>query len=328
MLHPNLFFLFEILGFVSFSVIFVREILQRNKSRVFEIIGCAVFGMLLEIGNTFLAHTYVYSDKFLINVAHVPVAIGLGWAVIVYCAMLLSDQYNIPWALRPLLDALTAIVLDLAMDAVAIRLGFWKWAIPLDQEWYGVPFENLVGWILVVLSFYYLVRWIRTLDPKRALTKTLMIATPVLAYLGLMIGMIVYSVIVILPYQINNWTVLILPGNRPDFSILYNPHVQLWKLIVLVVILVELVNIAVVAMVKYRHKYLHRFDLLSYILLSGMHLFFFAALFVTGIYRDMPILAVISFVSFLIHCLLHFLPYALHPGLIFFFKRITGKFLI
>jgi len=322
MFHPNLFFLFEILGFVSFGAILVRELYQRNAHRVYEILACAVFGMILEIGNTYLAHTYAYSENFLVNIAHVPVAIGLGWAVIVYCAMLLSDQYNIPWTLRPFMDALTALVLDLSMDAIAIRLGFWHWSIPLNQEWYGVPFENLVGWILVVLSFSFLARFIRTLNPKRILTKALMIVSPLLAYAGLVVGMTVFSLIAILPYQINNWTALLKFEYQPDFGILYNPQVQLWKLILLVIILVELVNVVVTAMIGHRKKYLHQFDLLSFAVLSAMHLFFFIAMFATGIYRDMPVLVAIGAVSFLVHCLLHAFPYLIHPVRVFWFRRI------
>jgi len=159
-LHVDYFLIFEILGFISFLLIVAREIYLRNFSRLFEIVSCAIFGLILEIGDTYLAHTYSYNQSFLVKLAHVPVSIGLGWAVIIYCAMLLSDQYNIPWTLRPFMDALTALTLDLSMDVVAIRLGFWSWTIPLDKEWYGVPFENLVGWILVVLSFSFLIRFI------------------------------------------------------------------------------------------------------------------------------------------------------------------------
>jgi len=191
----NYFVIFESIVTFAFILIVAREIYQRNFRRVFEIISCAIFGLILEIGNTYLAHTYSYSPNFLINLVNVPISVGLGWAVIIYCAMLLSDQYNIPWHLRPFMDAFTAIIVDLAMDAVAIRLGFWTWAIPLDKEWYGVPFENLVGWILVVLSFSFIVRFIRTLNYRRALTKILMIFTPVLAYVGLMLGLLIYSII-------------------------------------------------------------------------------------------------------------------------------------
>ena len=92
--------------------------------------------------------------------------------MIIYSAMLLSDQYRISWTIKPVFDAFTALVLDLSMDAIAIRLGFWNWGIPFNQEWYGVPFANLFGWIAVVFTFSFIIRFIRTLNPKRFLKMT------------------------------------------------------------------------------------------------------------------------------------------------------------
>lgn len=321
-IHINYFLIFELIGFISFILIIAREIYLRNFHHVFEIICCAVFGIILEIGDTYLAHTYSYSPNFLVQLAHVPISIGLGWAVIIYCAMLLSDQYNIPWALRPFMDALTAVTLDLAMDVVAIRLGFWTWIIPLDREWYGVPFENLVGWILVVLSFSFLIRFIRTLNFDRIWTKLLMIFSPLLSYLGLMFGLVVFIVITVLPYEINNWTNLLSFHYRPDFSILYNPQVEFWKSIFLVVIMVELINIVVWSIIHYRHCYLKQFDILSFSILTSLHLFFAISIFTTGLYHQLPILIFLSLSSLLVNLLMHLLPYLINPKTLYFFNKI------
>jgi uncharacterized membrane protein len=305
------FVIFELLGFASFFVIFFREISKRNMVRVFEMTSALAFGMILEIGNTYLAHTYYYSHLFLVEVAGVPLAIGLWWAIIIYCSMLLSDQYNIPWKLRPAMDALIAVLIDIAMDTIAIRLGFWHWSIPLTQEWYGVPFENFVGWILVVLSFSYLIRFIRTLNYKRVFTKILMILSPVISYAGLLLELTIFSLITIFPYQVNNWTTLLKFNYQPDFNILYQPEVQMWKGIIFIIILIELINIVAWAMVRYRKNYLKSFDAVSFSILLSLHLFFIFFLFYSGIYKEIPIFIFFSFVSLLIYCFIHFLPYIL-----------------
>ena len=321
-LSPNYFLIFEASGFIFFILIMVRKIFQRNWNGLFELVSCAVFGMILEIGDTYLAHTYSYSPNFLVNLAHVPVAIGLGWAVVIYSAMLLSDQYNIPWTLRPFMDALTAVILDIAMDAVAVRLGFWHWNIPLDKDWYGVPFENLVGWILVVLAFSFLIRFIRTLNHRRIMTKVLMILSPFLSYLGLLVGLAIFSLIAILPYQIDNWTSLLQFQYNPDLSILMNPQVEFWKLILFTVIMTELVHIVVWSLIKYRRDYLRNFDLISFTALTGAHLLFLVAIFTTGIYLELPILAVISVVALIIHLLIHFLPYMINRKTVYVFNAV------
>ena len=316
----NLFLAFEVFGFAAFAAILAREIYQRNSLRVFEIISCAVFGVILEIGDIYLGKAYSYNSAFLVKIAGVPLVIGLGWAVIVYCAMLLSDQYHIPWKLRPFMDALTAVILDLAIDPIATRLAFWKWSIPLDQEFYGVPIENLIGWVLVVLAFSFVIRFIRTLNFKRTGTKVLMVTSPFLAYFLLLLGMSVFNLIIFSPYQINHWSSKVILYSHPDLAVLYNPQVQIWKAAVFVIILVELVNIVVWEIIKNRRKYLKRFDLLSFAAMCGLYGFFFIAIFAAGINSQVPMLAIICLLSFLAYCLLHFLPYVLRPGTVYFFK--------
>jgi len=242
--------------------------------------------------------------------------------VIIYAAMLLSDQYNLPWALRPFMDALTVVTLDLSMDAVAIRLHFWQWCIPLNREWYGVPFDNLVGWIIVALSFSFLIRFIRTLNPSRLGTRLLMLFSPLLSYLGLCLGLLTYTLVSVFPYEINDWANLLQFNYKPDVAILYNPQVELWKLLFLVVIMVELVNVVIWSAIQYRKRWLKHFDLVSFTILTSIHLFFFVAIFTSDLYRTMPILAVLSIGCLSVHLLLHVLPYLINPSTLYVFRKI------
>ena len=322
-LHPNLFLIFEILGLVSFVAILAREIYQKNEFRVYEILSALVFGLILEIGNTYLGHTYSYSSNFLVQIFNVPLAIGVYWALIIYSAMLLSDQYHLPWTLRPFMDALTAITLDLYLDVVAVRLGFWTWVIPQNQEWYGIPFDNLAGWIFVVIAFSFIIRFIRTLNLKRTLSRVILLLSPLLAYAGLMVLLALYGLLSFLPYALNNWGTWVVSDFKPNINVFYNPEIQLWKIIIFVALLVQLINIVVGAMIKYRKKYVWRFDLLSFSILTGMHLFILITLFTSGTYKELPIFIFLGTIFFLIHLTVHFLPHMLQePKVYYFFKNI------
>ncbi len=312
-LHPSYFLAFETLSVIAIAIILVREIWRKNYMRTWEVIACAVFGMILEIGDTSFYHSYSYSSQFILQIAGVPVAIGIGWAAIIYCAMLLSDQYDVPWGYRPLMDALTALTLDISMDIVAIRMGFWTWDIPLNHEWYGVPYENLAGWIFVTLSFSFLVRYIRRLNVKRLSTKALMLATPFLAYVGLLAQFSIFSVLAFIPYGINNWTAFV--GTQRHSSALLNaPEASQWKLILLVVLIMQLVNLVVFAIASHRQRPNPKLDIISFGMLSSIHAFFLFALFQTGIYRQIPIAVLIGFVAFIVHCVVHVLPWFLSPA--------------
>ena len=265
----------------------------------------------------------------LLRIFDVPIAVGLGWAVIIYSAMLLSDQYRISWTVKPIFDAFTALVLDLSMDTVAIRLHFWNWKIPLDQEWYGVPFENLFGWIVVVFIFSFIIRFIRTLNPKRFLTKILQCFSPLIAYGLLFFGLTFFLALSIIPFQINylgDWSHLFNLCSRHDFSILYHPQVQFWKMVILIILVVEIINIMAYKVLKSKNIIQWHFDILSFSILTAMHLFFMISLIITDIYQTLPFLLFIAFFMFLIHLALHFVPLFLQKEKhIYFFKKVSPQ---
>jgi len=64
-----------------------------------------------------------------------------------------SNASSLPYWARPVLDGLLALNIDLALDAIAIRLGFWDWGQGLKFQYFGVPYANFWAWFWVVFSF-------------------------------------------------------------------------------------------------------------------------------------------------------------------------------
>ena len=129
--------------------------------------------------------SYRYAPHFLLTLGHVPVSIALLWAVILAGSMAISDGLGIPELARPFLDALLAVWIDLSLDAIAIRIGYWKWVIPLNQGWFGVPAGNLYAWMWVAFLYSALARVVRALAEKDRRWMTAYLAVPFAAYLGL-----------------------------------------------------------------------------------------------------------------------------------------------
>ncbi len=325
----NFYLIFEILGITAFLLIFSRAIYQKNRRTVFELLAAFVFGLLLEIANIYFSQAYYYSDQFLFRIFDVPIVVGMCWAVIIYSAMLLSDQYRISWTIKPVFDAFTALVLDLSMDAVAIRLHLWHWKIPLNQEWYGVPFENLFGWIAVVFSFSFIIRFIRTLNPKRFLTKLLQFFSPFISYGLFYLGLNIFLILAIAPFQINylgDWSHLFNLCFKHDITIIYHPQVQFWKMVILIIVVVEMVNIMAYKVLKSKNIIQWHFDILSFSVLTALHLLFMIGLVITNIYQTLPFLLFIAIFMFLVHLALHFVPLFLQKEKhIYFFKKISPQ---
>ncbi len=148
---------FESLMAVLF-IICIWHSLRRGKQYVIELVVAVIYGVLLEIFTMIQFRSYTYSD-FLIKIFDAPLAIGLGWAVIIYTAMATVDKLGAAQKARPFMVALLALNIDLSMDAIAIREGFWKWGE--NGLWFGVPLGNFFAWFIVMFGFSYFIYKLR-----------------------------------------------------------------------------------------------------------------------------------------------------------------------
>ena len=137
---------------VALFALCLRHALRSGPARAWQLVAGVIFGVLLEAVTIQQLHAYHYG-RFLIMLGEVPLMVGVGWGVIIYSARVFSDATNLPEWVRPLLDGLLALNIDLAMDALAIRLGLWDWGHGLAWQFFGVPFANFWAWFWVVFSF-------------------------------------------------------------------------------------------------------------------------------------------------------------------------------
>lgn len=149
---PNPYFLvFEGLQY-ALLLLCLRHAARQGPARVWQLLAGVLYGLLLEWATIQQLHAYSYG-RFLLMLGDVPVPIGVGWGVIVYSVRLFSDSTTLPEWARPVLDGLLALNMDLALDALAIRLGMWDWGMGLRVQYFGVPYANFWAWFWVVFAF-------------------------------------------------------------------------------------------------------------------------------------------------------------------------------
>jgi hypothetical protein len=149
---PNPFFVaFEMMLMVLFALC-LRHAARLGPSAVWQLVAGVLFGLLLEWATLRQLHAYRYG-RFLLMLGQVPLMVGVGWGVIIYSVRLFSDATSLPEWARPMLDGLLALTIDLAMDAVAIRLGMWDWGRGPQDQYFGVPYANFWAWFWVVFTF-------------------------------------------------------------------------------------------------------------------------------------------------------------------------------
>ncbi len=184
---PDFWYAFLQLGVMITFVVTALRAWKHSRARFVELITAFLFGLLLEQGDIFLFGTYRYNENWIL-LGDVPIAIALTWALIIAGAMNITDALgvsdasinptkdegprtnrNVAFVIRhssfvvvaPMADAVWAILLDLAIDAIAIRLGLWTWTIRADQGWFGVPWGNFFAWLFVAFWFSFFTRWVR-----------------------------------------------------------------------------------------------------------------------------------------------------------------------
>ena len=154
------FWAFEAVVYALFAAC-LWDAARHGRFAVLELAWTALYGFLLEWLTIKQLAAYHYGE-FAVMIDGAPLAVAVGWAVIIYASMRFSDGLHLPDTARPVLDALLALNIDLALDAVAIRLAMWFWTgIGRDEQWFGVPWANFWAWFLVVWSVSTFIRALR-----------------------------------------------------------------------------------------------------------------------------------------------------------------------
>jgi hypothetical protein len=165
--------------------------LRRGRLPFLELVSAAAFGILLEEGDQLLFETYHYSPDWVLAIDRAPVVIGLTWALIIAGAMRITDALGVRRRYAPFVDGVLAISLDLAFDAIAIRMGLWTWRdIGPADGWFGVPAGNFYAWLFVTLGFSLVSRWIRDASRQRPAREWWQLLAPLPAYAILLVGLL------------------------------------------------------------------------------------------------------------------------------------------
>ena len=202
------FIVFEVVVY-ALAAVAIHHAWQRGLHVVWQLIAGMIFGVLLEWATIQQLDAYEYG-RFLIMIADVPIVIGVSWGLIIYSARLFSEATTLPAWVRPVLAGLFALNIDLAMDAIAIRLGMWDWGRGLEIDYFGVPWGNFWAWFWVIFAFSMTLHLFSRSDSWVGRW-----VAPFLAIIGGVVGVLgtnALLVFVLRPaglYTIAVWTVLI-----------------------------------------------------------------------------------------------------------------------
>mgnify|MGYP006275056145 FL=1 len=142
---------FEVLALVAASLCGVHA--YRTADVPF-FATAVLYGLVLEKLVVVGFENYTYPAARFLDVGGIPIAIGLGWSVVLYAGYETARRWEIAPPARAAFVGLFVLHVDLALDAIAIRfepVGFWTWTPP--GAYFGVPIGNFFGWFAVGFLF-------------------------------------------------------------------------------------------------------------------------------------------------------------------------------
>jgi bisanhydrobacterioruberin hydratase len=166
---PLVLVLFHLIGFVLFisgpeaaklswlnillagALVFLAE----NNPRKMAIVFAAIFaaGYLVELIGTqtgYLFGNYAYGNALGVKLLGVPVIIGMNWFAMTTASANAARLFRVPLWLQSGMAALLATLLDMLIEPVAVKYGFWSW------ENGHIPAFNYICWFIFSQLFAYL----------------------------------------------------------------------------------------------------------------------------------------------------------------------------
>jgi hypothetical protein len=190
-----LYLLLEV-GAAAFFTLAAWLALRRGRLPFLELVSAAMFGLLLEEGDQLIFGTYHYADAWVLQLDRAPLVIGLTWALIIAGAMRITDALGVRRRWAPFVDSVLAISLDLAFDAIAIRMGLWTWrGVGATDGWFGVPAGNFYAWLFVTWAFSFVSRWLRDAARRRPALDWLQLLVPMPAFAIFLVTLVPFTVV-------------------------------------------------------------------------------------------------------------------------------------
>ena len=85
---------------------------------------------------------YIYGHYLGVKFLEVPLVIGVNWLLLIFCTYGLAQKFFKNIFVKIIFASFLMVLLDLAIEPVAIKLGFWSWTE------IHVPIQNYFMWFL------------------------------------------------------------------------------------------------------------------------------------------------------------------------------------
>jgi len=143
-------YLFEF-GYFSLTLLCLRHAWKQAPYKAFSLIVAILYGFAVEYSAVIRDPAPYHYNFFLIELpGPVPLGAILGWGIIFYVVTETATKLKSHWSVQAMFAAMLATCVDLVVDPIVVYVGFWTWTP--QGPWFGIPWGNYVGWVVIVAS--------------------------------------------------------------------------------------------------------------------------------------------------------------------------------
>lgn len=237
-----------------------------------------IYGFLVEKATIALFGIHSYPEEhFFPYLWEIPISVLLAWGVIIYASLMAGWHLGLQRSRLAVFVGLFTLHIDLAIDAIAVRIPFWTWHLP--GTWFDVPLVNFVGWYSVALLFtgFFLSFKERVESYALAGLVSLLASTSLL--------IVIVAV----------WLRFVSPSADTE-------------MIVFSTLMISSLAYVVRGEVD-PSLYLDRFPVETFLSIVLIHLFYIQTILYYGYHQDEPLLLYISITMMTVGIAVHYLPY-------------------
>lgn len=103
------------------------------------------FAEVIGVKTGLLFGEYQYGNVLGLKLLDVPLLIGFNWMMVSLGSYVLIQPARVNKYLKAILATLLCVLLDVFIEPVAIKLGYWHWFVGFP------PLQNYIGWFFVAL---------------------------------------------------------------------------------------------------------------------------------------------------------------------------------
>jgi len=143
------------LAYYILLVVCFKHALKQAPFLAVTLIVAVIYGYSIEYSAVINVPQPYHYNFFIVSLpGPVPLGAVIGWGLIFYTATETARRLKLPWYLQPLCAGLLGACVDFVIDPIVVYVGFWTWTEAV--QWFGVPWSNYVGWVIILgsLSFF------------------------------------------------------------------------------------------------------------------------------------------------------------------------------